>query len=205
MLVCGLCAMAGGGMLGVWGAEQVRLGDDGSATLSTLGLAAPPPARYRERAGQAAEPSQAPVALDIPSIGVSTALVRLGLQPDRTVEVPANADRAGWFRRGPAPGRSGSSVILGHVDSTAGPAVFARLQELRGGDSVAVTRADGSELRFVVRGSVTYAKADFPSRRVYAAQGGRRLNLVTCGGAYDSAEGGYQANLVVYTRLASSG
>jgi hypothetical protein len=67
---------------------------------------------------------------------------------------------------------------------------------------VTVRRADGSEVRFVVMNSVTYARADFPGLRVYAAQGARRLNLVTCDGAYDPANGGYQANLVVYTRRA---
>ena len=146
-----------------------------------------------------------PVRLDIPEIDVSTRLVRLGLLPDRTVEVPTDADLAGWFRRGPVPGAPGSSVVLGHVDSETGPAVFARLQELRRGDLVSVRRSDGSVAHFVVNASALYPNADFPALRVYAAQGGRRLNLVTCGGSYDPDRGGYQANLVVYTRLAEAG
>ena len=31
--------------------------------------------------------------------------------------------------------------------------------------------------------------------------GRSELNLVTCGGAYDASRGGYQSNVVVYTRL----
>lgn len=50
-----------------------------------------------------------------------------------------------------------------------------------------------------------YPNAEFPAQRVYAAPGGRGLNLVTCGGAYDRDDGGYQANLVVYTRLTDRG
>ncbi len=141
-----------------------------------------------------------PVALQIPVIGVSTPLIGLGLAPDRTVEVPADPDRAGWFRRGTPPGMPGSSVILGHVDSVDGPAVFARLGELRPGDSVKVRLADGSVASFVVLKSALYPNADFPAARVYAAQSLRRLNLVTCGGAYEADRGGYQSNLVVYTR-----
>lgn len=133
---------------------------------------------------------------------LETPLVRLGLMPDRTVEVPGNADRAGWFHPGPVPGGRGSAVILGHVDSVQGPAVFARLQELQPGDTVTVDRADGSSVRFVVRKAVLYANDDFPAQRVYATREGRRLNLVTCGGSYDSTRGGYQSNLVVYTRRA---
>jgi LPXTG-site transpeptidase (sortase) family protein len=131
---------------------------------------------------------------------VATPLVGLGLTAYRTVDVPHNPDRAGWFHRGPPPGQRGSAVILGHVDSTRGPAVFARLQELRPGDAVNVSRANGTTVQFVVLKSVIHANDDFPADRVYAAQGGRRLNLVTCGGIYDSTRGGYQSNLVVYTR-----
>ena len=140
-----------------------------------------------------------PVRLEISAIDVATPLVRLGLESDRTVEVPTDADKAGWFQRGPLPGQQGSAVILGHVDSDQGPAVFARLQELQRGDTVMVERANGSTVQFVVRRSVLYANADFPADRVYAAQGDRRLNIVTCGGVYDSTRGGYQSNIVVYT------
>jgi sortase (surface protein transpeptidase) len=95
-------------------------------------------------------------------------------------------------------------VILGHLDSVEGPAVFARLAELRRGDRVIVRRANGSVVRFVVMRSVVYPNADFPAQRVYAAQGERRLNLITCAGPYDSSRGGYQANLVVYTLRAGA-
>lgn len=139
--------------------------------------------------------------MEIPAIAVATPLVGLGLTAYRTVEVPHNPDRAGWFHRGPPPGQRGSAVILGHVDSTQGPAVFARLQELRAGDVVIVERANGTTVQFVVRKSAIYDNDDFPANRVYAAQSGHRLNLVTCGGIYDSTRGGYQSNLVVYTRL----
>ncbi len=140
------------------------------------------------------------MALEIPTIDVSTPLVRLGLAPDRTVEVPIDPDQAGWFDLGAFPGKPGSSVVLGHVDSAEGPAVFARLGELLPGDSVMVRRANGSVLEFSVVKAVLYPNADFPAVRVYAAQSLRRLNLVTCAGSFDANRGGYQSNLVVYTR-----
>ena len=50
-------------------------------------------------------------------------------------------------------------------------------------------------------GVETYANADFPAQRVYAgSRRARTLDLVTCGGAYDAERGGYQSNVVVYTR-----
>ena len=154
--------------------------------------------------GPSTPPSEAPawpVRLRIPSLGLATRLIGLGLQEDGTVQVPRDASLAGWFRLGPPPGALGSAVILGHVDSLAGPAVFYRLRELQPGDRVVVRRDDGSKVRFEVRSVRTYLNADFPAQKVYGSHGRSELNLITCGGAYDADLGGYQANVVVNARL----
>lgn len=192
-----LCGVVASGWL--WPARHQPPGEAaGAVVIDASGDAAAPAGPRNETAMPRS--ARMPVTLEIPAIAVATRLIGLGLMPDRTVEVPEDPDLAGWFRRGPRPGRPGSAVILGHVDSVNGPAVFARLQELRPGDTLRVGRADGSAVSFVVRRSVTYPNTEFPAARVYAAQGARRLNLVTCGGIYDSTRGGYQSNLVVYTR-----
>lgn len=156
----------------------------------------------------AAEPSVAPAAaapppvgLRIPAIEVDAAVTRVGLNEDQTVEVPSVAAESGWYRLGPPPGQSGSAVILGHVDSRQGPAVFYRLRFLQPGDRVIVDAADGSTSTFRVLRLATYLNDDFPADQVYVSSGSDRLlNLVTCGGRYDP-ETGYQANVVVYTRM----
>ena len=142
-----------------------------------------------------------PEQLSIPAIGVTTELVSLGLNTDRTVEVPRGPGRAGWFNQGPTPGQSGSSVILGHVDSVDGPAVFFRLRYLEQGDLVRVRLSDATVAHFEVMRVATYANEVFPAEQVYAgAIRHQALNLVTCGGEYDADAGGYQSNVVVYTR-----
>lgn len=150
---------------------------------------------------RAAGPAVSPVHLSIGSIGVDTRLVRLGLNDDGTVEVPTERGTAGWFRLGPVPGQRGSSVILGHVDSVDGPDVFADLSTMRRAGRVEVRLSDNSVAVFEVTDVRTYANADFPAERVYAGtRRDRELNLVTCGGAYDASNGGYQSNVVVFTR-----
>lgn len=145
-------------------------------------------------------PEAPPIGLRIPAIDVDARVTRLGLNRDQTVEVPSNPADTGWYRLGPPPGQPGSAVILGHVDSVQGPAVFYRLRYLRPGDRVIVDAADGSTSTFRVIRLATYPNENFPAQKVYAAPGRRRvLNLVTCGGKYDP-ESGYQANVVVYTR-----
>lgn len=153
----------------------------------------------------AESPSAPPVHLRIPAIGVSARITQLGLNADRTVEVPTDPAATGWYRLGPRPGAEGSAVILGHVDSVDGPAVFYRLRFLAPGDRIVVRAADGSATRFRVTEVATYPNEEFPAERVYGPHGDRHsLQLVTCGGDYDP-ESGYQANVVVYTRLVSGG
>lgn len=197
VLLVGFCSTLGSLVLGVLLAPQAN-----QQSSAAIGASADVGRAHRPTSRPAATPAldPSPVRLEIPAIDLATTLVRLGLMSDRTVEVPSNPDQAGWFHRGTVPGQRGSAVILGHVDSPRGPAVFARLQELQPGDPVTVAGEDGSTDRFIVQKTVLYANADFPARLVYAAQGGRRLNLVTCGGAYDSTRGGYQSNLVVFTQ-----
>jgi Sortase domain len=138
-----------------------------------------------------------PVAVEIPSIGVSSRLVRLGLNPDGTMEVPRDYGLAGWFTGGAMPGQDGPAVISGHVDSKSGPAVFYRLRDLRPGDTIRVRRAAGDWLAFEVTGTARYAKAEFPTEAVFGPVTGPVLRLITCGGAFDRSSGHYLDNVVV--------
>jgi sortase (surface protein transpeptidase) len=142
-----------------------------------------------------------PLTLSIPAIGLKVPLSGLGLNPDGTVQVPTDFAEPGWYRLGPAPGQLGSAVILGHVDSYKGPAVFFKLRTLQPGDHVDVTLLDGVIAHFVVHQVAMYAKAQFPTLLVYGSHGYSGLQLVTCGGVFDSQTGHYLSNVVVYADL----
>lgn len=139
-----------------------------------------------------------PVRILIPSIGVDASITNLGLASDGTIQVPSDPSQAGWYRLGPAPGDAGPAVILGHLDSTTGPAVFARLAGLRVGDQVLVTRADGSQVRFHVDRLATFAVSSFPTEAVYGATPDPVLRLITCSGTFNRALGRYLSNVVVF-------
>ena len=142
-----------------------------------------------------------PVVLSIPAIHVVVAVSELGLNPDGTVQVPTDFQEPGWYRLGPSPGQEGSAVILGHVDSYQGPAVFFNLRSLTAGDLVDVTLADGVVAHFVVTAVAMYPKDQFPAQQVYGSHGHSQLQLVTCGGTFDSQTGHYLSNVVVYSSL----
>jgi sortase (surface protein transpeptidase) len=145
-----------------------------------------------------------PLELRIPAIGLSTTLGTLGLNADGTVQVPTDIAQAGWYRFGPTPGQIGSAVILGHVDSYRGPAVFYQLRNLVAGDFISVTLADGATALFKVTSVAMYLKSAFPSQAVYASHGSSALQLVTCGGVFDPHTGHYLSNTVVYTALVAT-
>jgi sortase (surface protein transpeptidase) len=179
-------------------------GDLGSAETSTASR--PDPARDAvTRPPNMAKPASRspvlPARLKIPAIQVSSDVTSLGLNEDDTVEVPEDPATVGWYSLGPAPGQPGSSVMLGHRDSKQGAAVFYRLRNLKPADRVAVRLSDRAIAHFEVTRVVSYANEKFPAQKVYDGTTSRPvLNLVTCGGAYDRAAGGYQSNVVVYTR-----
>ena len=146
----------------------------------------------------APKPVAAPVSLTIPLIGVQTNLITLGLASDGQMQVPTSFHVAGWYTGSPRPGAIGSAIIVGHIDSKSGPAVFNRLPTLRQGDKIYVKRADGTVAEFRVTSVQTYLKDHFPTQAVYGPVPDPELRLITCDGTFDYATGHYLSNIVVY-------
>lgn len=167
-----------------------------SPVLGTSVIEAPASPRAT-RAGRAARP----VRVQIPSIGVDAPLISLGLDRTGALEVPARFDQVGWWAGGSRPGERGPAVIVGHVDSRTGPAVFFKLRALRRGDAVVVRRRDGTSVRFIVRSSERYPKDRFPTARVYGPTRRPELRLITCSGTFDRSTGHYLDNTVVYAAV----
>ncbi len=186
-------------------------GDRGESSAPATGAPPGPPAGNGTAdavagtgAATAPAPAAQPVSVDIPSLGVTSDLVRLGLNGDGTVEVPPLTadDRAGWYERGPAPGAMGPAVILGHVDSAEyGPGVFFDLGAMEQGNEVTVTRADGSVAVFAVDRVERHPKDEFPTIEVYGDTDDAQLRLITCGGDFDSAVRSYEDNVIVFASL----
>jgi sortase (surface protein transpeptidase) len=146
------------------------------------------------------EKAAPPVRVAIPAIGVLAPVTRLGLEPDGALEVPTSFTETGWWSGGFRPGQTGPAVIVGHVDSADGPAVFANLRELVEGDVVQVYRADGSGIEFEVERVEEHEKDDFPTQGVYSETVQPELRLMTCGGEFDDSEGHYDRNVIVWAR-----
>ena len=142
-----------------------------------------------------------PVRISIPAIGVNARVIRLGLNADRTIEVPTNFAETGWFQPGPEPGEQGAAVIVGHVASRRGPAVFYRLRELRIGGVIKVRLKNGTTVRFVARSTMRVPKSRFPTKLVYARTTRPTLRLITCAGKLNPSTGHHPDNYIVFASL----
>lgn len=177
----------------------------GCASADPTGRSAEPAPAASSSAGPVFESYQdvparpaVPVRLRIPSLQVDAAVGPVGTMPDRSVEVPERYEEVGWYDGGARPGEDGPAVLLGHVDSKAGPAVFVRLPEVQVGAVVEVVDAEGGVTRFTVDRVQQYPKTRFPTEAVYLPVLRPELRLITCGGAFDRATGHYVDNIVVY-------
>jgi sortase (surface protein transpeptidase) len=196
-------AAAGGGHAGavaVGGAAGAGAAGGGAAGKAP-GAGSGAEAGIRSSGWAAINPGK-PISIEIPSIGVRSRLVRLGLQADGSLQAPPDWDTPGWYGDGSTPGQvdSNPAVIAGHVDSRTGPAVFYRLRDLKPGDQVIVRRDDGVVARFTVDGSRSFAKTAFPDAEVYGAVDTvtPQLRLITCTGSFDRKAGRYRDDLVVF-------
>ena len=188
----------------------VKLLADGATSLT----GPPVPARdslFGSWSGPAAAPlpSSVPVRVRIPSVGIDAPLIRLGMQ-DGAVAVPpmSQPQEAGWFTGNPTPGERGAAVIVGHVDTDRGRAVFYPLGKIQPGATIIVDRADHRHADFRVTSMEIVDKDRFPAERVYGSgleknsDSVPELRLITCGGAFDGQH--YSDNLVVYAQLVGS-
>ena len=194
LLVAPSCAGSGGGP----GRDAATLPPERPAEVPPPPTTAVP-APAVPRAAVGVDPER----IRIPSIGVDAPVVDLGLNLDRTLQVPGNYAETGWWSGGAQPGAPGPAVVVGHVDSTTGPAVFHRLGDLRPGDAVEVADPAGQVRRFRVVRLEEHPKDEFPTDAVYGPTGGPELRLVTCSGNFDRRSGHYEDNLIAYATLAA--
>ncbi|MCO5971456.1 class F sortase [Actinoallomurus soli] len=168
----------------------------------------PRPDPRAARPGAAAAPSAGaalggsiPLRVDIPRVGIHSRLLRLGLEHDGSLAVPplSRAQLAGWYDKSPTPGERGPAVLVGHVDTKKGPAVFYGLARLHPGDKVEVTRADDTVAIFAVDSVERASKKHFPTQRVYGPLKFAGLRLITCGGDFDGHS--YKDNTIVFAHL----
>jgi LPXTG-site transpeptidase (sortase) family protein len=145
--------------------------------------------------------SPLPARVRIPSVDIVGDIQPVGMSDDTTMQVPADIDVVGWFDNSVLPiAESGHTVLVGHRDGSEDPdGVFRNLGDVRIGDGITVRDLSGRRIEYSVTSVDTMSDERFAARahHIFRKHGVHRLILITCGGSYDAARGGYQANVVV--------
>ncbi|MGW1026328.1 class F sortase [Streptomyces sp. NPDC002577] len=178
------------------------------ARPSVIASATPSPSRTPRPSPSATGPvlpRSVPTRISIPAISVDAPFTSLTLAADGRLNPPPvnNDNLVGWYKGGASPGEPGAAIVVGHVDTKTGPAVFLGLSELKAGNRVDITRADGSVAHFKVDSVETFSKAEFPNDRVYDDTPDPELRLITCGGEYNRVAQDYEDNVVAFAHLDS--
>jgi sortase family protein len=139
-----------------------------------------------------------PVEVRIPDLGIDAPVAPAGQIGDALQIPPPN--EAGWYEGGPRPGEPGRAVIVGHLDTVDGPAVFAALPEIRRGMRIEIDAGNGTQHSFETIGVASVAKSSFPAQSVYAPSRRPTLALITCSGRFDQSTGHYEDNLIILAR-----
>jgi len=141
----------------------------------------------------------APARIELPTLGVDTDVVPVGVDVNGLMDIPQDVDTVGWYRYGPAPGAAaGSAVLSGHVDDyRQGVGVFGRIGDLGPGDTVRIVDEAGVTREFSVLSREEWSKGEVPLDRIFDRAGQSRLVLITCGGSFNSSTLGYDDNVAI--------
>lgn len=159
---------------------------------------APEPEPVPEPAPQApAHVSELPARLRIPSIGLNSPVIEVGVIPNGEMDVPSGkTNNVGWFKYGTRPGDRGSAVMDAHVY-----AAFSKLKDVKIGDIVKVETESGRTLTYRITDARTYRKEAVPMDYIFTRSDGSFLNFITCAGTFIKSEDTYSHRLVVYAEL----
>ena len=139
----------------------------------------------------------APVGLAIETAGVDAGIEALRVI-DGAMQDPSGPWVVAWYENLGALGTIGNVVMAGHIDYwNVGPSVFYNLSTLQPGDEIVVSGEDGKTYPFAVEWVREYDSWSMPLDEVAGPTDGQSLTLITCGGAFDYANGQYLQRTVV--------
>lgn len=143
-----------------------------------------------------------PSRLRIPSIGVDSAVVELGITVKGEWELPN--EEVGWYRHTTLPGAAGNAVFAGHLNDVWGlPRVFARLKDVKLGDVIEVDSAELFGQGMIRQRYVVAETKQVPSTAVEVMDPTEdtRITLITCSGIWNVGRSEYSHRHIVIAKL----
>jgi len=138
----------------------------------------------------------------LPSIAAEGFVQKADVDQNNEIAVPSNIHMAAWFLKSAKPGMPGLSIIDGHVNGRENAGIFKNLSKLKNGDVYTVELGNGSLKKYKVFKNETVPLAD--SVNILFSQNPKvqsQLNLITCGGTFDSKTQSYDKRVIISSTL----
>lgn len=143
-----------------------------------------------------------PRQIELPSVGASGCIQRVGVAADNAIAVPTNIHLAGWYVGSAIPGQPGVSIVDGHVLGRYNDAIFARLGELQPDEKIRIQFGDKTWKEFSVVSVDSYSVKQASEEQYKALPDvDKQLTLVTCGGTFDRLSQTYDRRVIVRAGL----
>ncbi|MDB5163037.1 MAG: class sortase [Candidatus Saccharibacteria bacterium] len=168
-----------------------------TATEASTAAATPQPAATQPAPAPTPPPAPKPAPaydrVSIPSLGMSSRYVTVGLTATNAIDV--HASLAGWWNGSAQPGNPGAVFLDGH-----NPGVFSKLPNIQAGAQISITKASGETFTYTVVHTETVQLLGINMRQALSTYGGAAegLNLMTCVGAYNPKTGTTDQRFIVY-------
>jgi sortase (surface protein transpeptidase) len=137
-------------------------------------------------------------------LGVNGFVQQVGTTSEQAVAVPSNIHIAGWYNQAALPGEPGLSIIDGHVSGRYSDGIFKELRSANAGSRFEIEYGDRTTKTFEIIDVIQLPEAEsaaalFNKRPEIESQ----LNLITCGGEFDSSTQQYEERVLVISKLVS--
>lgn len=148
-------------------------------------------------------PADHPRELVISKLGVDAIILPMGTT-NNVLNAPVSAWDVGWYNASALPSTkqtTGALLIDGHVnDALNSPGIFYKLDTLLAGDILTIYDGANHQYDYTVLKvtQVPLDKVDMGSMVKSILPGRQGLNLITCGGTYNSQEKTYNDRILVY-------
>ena len=141
----------------------------------------------------AATPAPSYDRVSIPSVGLNSRYVSVGLTASGNIDV--HPSLVGLYTGNAQPGTPGAVFLDGH-----NPGVFSSLPSTGVGAQITITKANGEQYNYTVVHTETVQLEGINMRRALRVYGGKSegVNLMTCVGAYNPATGTTDQRFIVY-------
>jgi hypothetical protein len=142
-------------------------------------------------------PDPTPYKVELPTMGRTQPIVRVGIDKDRKMVVPRNAKDVAWLDQGPIPGRTRNVVLAGHINYSGQRGSFEGIGRMKKREDIYLVLKNGKKMHFKVAWVCTFPRDTEHASQIMGNTNVTSVTLVSCGGTYDRSAGTHDKRIVV--------